>query len=295
MSVRPGSVVVGVDGSEHSDRAVRWAVERATSERRPLVLAHAMSNPDPAYVEAGLAAVDVARAAIRAQGRRVLDHARLLADTLAPHLEVGEVLDHRDARGQLLELSESAHVVVVGSHGRGAWRSVLLGSVGVALVRRAGCPVLVVRPHRGDRPGRGVVVGVSANPEASRVLEHAFHESARLGEPLTAVDCVWDVQVAPMGGGVLQARPEPRELERLGLSEAMAGLREKYPEVEVSTELLSGLPHEELRALSKSARLLVVGTHQDGRLAQMLFGSVAVSVVEHAACPVLVVPHPDGS
>lgn len=295
MGVRPGSVVVGVDGSEHADRAVRWAVERASSERRPLVLAHAMSNPDPAYIDAALVGVDEARAAIRAQGHRVLDHARLLADTLAPHLEVEEVLDHRDARGQLLELSQAADVVVVGSRGRGAWRSVLLGSVGVALVRRASCPVLVVRPHRGDRPGRGVVVGVSATPDATRVLEHAFREASRLGEPLTAVDCVWDVQVAPRGGHVLEARPEPREQERLGLSEAMAGLREKYPEVQVRTELPSGLPHEELSALSEQARLVVVGSHQGGRLGQMVFGSVAVSVVEHAACPVLVVPHPDGS
>ena len=63
-----------------------------------------------------------------------------------------------------------------------------------------------------------------------------------------------------------------------------------FPEVKVQAAVARGLPQEVLVTLGERMNLLVVGAHQAGRVSRMLFGSVSVAVVEHAACPVAVVP-----
>ena len=72
----------------------------------------------------------------------------------------------------------------------------------------------------------------------------------------------------------------------------MAGLSEKYPDVRTSVEMAHGRPQEVLVKVGMQMDLIVVGAHQASRAAQMVFASVSVAVVEHATCPVAVVPVP---
>jgi nucleotide-binding universal stress UspA family protein len=72
----------------------------------------------------------------------------------------------------------------------------------------------------------------------------------------------------------------------------MAGFAEKYPDVHVHTDVVNGSPQVAMVKMGERMNLVVIGSHQAGRVSQMLFGMVSVSVVEHAICPVAVLPLP---
>ena len=290
MYSKPGSIVVGVDGSQHADRALQWAIHQAVGERRALTIVHAVHAVTPAFTDAAIIDAQNAKSAHDATGQKVLDDARSKIERTAPSLEVHEVFDLADPRDVLLQLSDSAAVLVVGSRGRGKLRSLLLGSVSVALVRHAHCPVVVARPEHRGTVRNGVVVGVDASAEARPVLEFAYRQASLHDLPLTILDCVWDIQAGTMGAYLVSDAPANLEAERLALAEATAGMTEKYPEVHVTTRMARGIPQEALVRLGERMDLIVVGAHQDSRISQALFGSVSVAVVESATCPVAVVP-----
>ena len=93
-----------------------------------------------------------------------------------------------------------------------------------------------------------------------------------------------------MGAHLVSGTPDDLEDERLALSEAVAGMTEKYPDVHVTTSMARGIPQEALVRLGNRMELIVVGAHHARRLSQAFFGSVSVAVVENAAAPVAVVP-----
>jgi nucleotide-binding universal stress UspA family protein len=178
----------------------------------------------------------------------------------------------------------------VGSRGRGQLGTLLLGSVSVAVVRHARCPVVVVRPENESTVRSGVLAGVDASPDSLPVLEFAYRQASLHDLRLTILDCTWDIQGGTMGAYLVADEMADLEGERLALAEAMAGMQEKYPDVHVTTRLGSGLPHEALVTSGDQMDLIVVGAHQKSRISHALFGSVSVSVVESATCPVAVVP-----
>lgn len=200
------------------------------------------------------------------------------------------MLDFVDPRELLLELSQDAAMLVLGSRGRGKIRSLLLGSVGVALVRHAHCPVVVHRPGNIGTVRNGVVVGIEVSEEARPVLEFAYREASLRGQPLTVLHCYWDIQAGTAAAGIVYESIVDIDAEKLVLAETMAGMSEKYPDVNVTTRLARGLPHEILAQIGARMNLIVVGAHQANRAAQMIFGSVSVALVERATCPVAVVP-----
>lgn len=290
MHIKAGTIVVGVDGSESSLRALVWAVEQATSEQRSLTLVHAIHVVTPAYMDAAAVYPQEARDALRADGQQVLDAAHAEVEHRAPELEVHEVIRFEDPRELLLELSKEAALVVLGSRGRGKLRSLLLGSVGVAVVRHAHCPVVIHRPGHVGTVRNGILVGADASEESQVVLEFAYRAASLRGLPLTVVHCFWDVQAGDLGGYVVPEAAFDPETEKMVLSESMAGMGEKYPDVVVTSSVARGQAHEVLIGLTERMDLVVVGAHQSGPVVRMLFGSVSVAVVEHATCPVAVVP-----
>lgn len=134
----PGPVVVGVDGSESSKEALRWAARMAAVEGVEIV---AVTTWD--YPQAYNSPVDV-------NWRPDVDAETILDDTLREvfgdqrpeGLEARVV--HGPARTVLLEASEGATLLVVGSRGHGGFAGLLLGSVSSACAEHAHCPVLVV-------------------------------------------------------------------------------------------------------------------------------------------------------
>jgi nucleotide-binding universal stress UspA family protein len=144
-------IVCAVDGSPASREAV--AAANGLSQQPGLRLVLAYVSPPPLT----LAAPHLVYAARAAQLEPAEVAARALLEDVADEAEVSDMAVLRVEYGEpverLLALAETEEVelLAVGSRGRSAWRSALLGSVSAAVASRAGCPVLVVRDHAEER------------------------------------------------------------------------------------------------------------------------------------------------
>jgi len=134
----PGHVLVGIDGSPVSELATAIAFDEASRRHVNLIALHAWSDT-------ALEFPDIDWAMIEASEDEVL------AERLAGWQErYPDVMVHRDVvcdrpARQLVERSEAAQLVVVGSHGRGGYAGMLLGSVSSAVVQSVRAPVIVAR------------------------------------------------------------------------------------------------------------------------------------------------------
>jgi nucleotide-binding universal stress UspA family protein len=148
-----GPVVVGIDGSPVSEVAVALAFDEASLRGVPLIALHAWKD-DTYGITDGTGRYPTARDATNDATKD--SEQLLLAERLAgwqeryPDVEVRRELVGERPRHALLEWSARAQLVVVGSRGRGGFRSMLLGSTSQALVHHAQCPVLVARPLPGE-------------------------------------------------------------------------------------------------------------------------------------------------
>jgi nucleotide-binding universal stress UspA family protein len=292
-----GSIVVGVDGSVGSDRAIDWAAQQAEVEHRRLVLLHS-ADPvvlhDPGWLDTHAAENASLATALDHAAHVMLRRARTRVGSIAPDLDVTPLLTPPGARENLVEASRHAHLVVLGSHGRGAIGSTLLGSVSASVAKQALCPVVVCRPPaRTPVGGHRVVVGADGTPASRPVLDFAFAQASLVGAPLTVMHCFWDVLVATRGAGVVtESDPEGSGLDdlRLLLSESAAGYAQTYPDVEVTLELGRGMVDECLAGRALGADLLVVGHAPLSGASRFFHTSCAIAVLERAHTSVAVVP-----
>lgn len=285
ITIAPGSVVVGVDGSRGNEVAVRWAARRAQDTNSRLVIAHAVgttpASGDVLNPEEG-------RRRSRAAARTVAADARLLAERTVANLEIDTVVRMGDARQALLDLSTSASVVVVGTRGRGPVKSLVLGSVSAAVASHAVCPVAVVRPGAPDDAGpRPVVAGVDGGPTTGAVLGLAYDLADCEGRPLVVVLC-WEMRGHLAGSGAYSTWVRERgDRERL-LEEAMALHAEKHPDVRAQRQVVEDDPVLFLVERSREAAEVVLGS-RGLSWARAVIGSVSRAVVERAVCTAVVV------
>lgn len=141
-----GRVVVGVDGSELSEQAVAFAFDYASAHGTGVTAVHAWSVPY--YEVPGRGGPFTRELEDEAQAEEL----RALSESIAgwrekyPDVDVQQSLVHGDSKQALVDASSGAALLVVGSRGRGGFRSLMLGSVSHAALHHAHCPVAVVRP-----------------------------------------------------------------------------------------------------------------------------------------------------
>jgi nucleotide-binding universal stress UspA family protein len=293
---KPGTVVVGVDGSDHADRAAAWAAEQAVLEGRPLAVVHVRSVDDiPSGVWAGYAGATLpSMPEPLTVARAVVDAATAPVRQSWPALEVIGLPRVGDARQQLVELSRTAHLMVVGSRGRGTFASMVLGSVSVSVAKHAKCPVVVTRPGPAGVVSNGVLVGADGTPESLPVIEFAFRQASLRQLPLTVMHTSFDIAAAVAATHGAEPATTTDDLRML-LSESVAGMWEKFPDVHVTTELGVGLADECLTRSPRPRDLIVVGRQPTTLISTLLASSVSTSVLERANCPVAVVPEAESS
>ncbi|MFH8520027.1 universal stress protein [Streptomyces gelaticus] len=285
-------VVVGMDGSEGSLRALDWAATEAARSRLPLRIVHASLWERYEGLRPGL---DDDHPGEQALAEHLVASARDRVRDLRPEVVVVADVQPEDPVAALVRESHKASLVVLGSRGRGRIAGMLLGSVGLSLTGRSHCPVVVVpavRPGARAEPGRVVVgIGDAAAPSAAAVFALA-QAAARHGE-LVAVRA-WrrpthELLTHPPLPGT-PASPQRRRAEE-HLEEVLGALTGGDDSgTVVHRSVAQGPAHQVLIEAAEGAELLVVGARRSSGRHGLQLGPVNHAVLHYTPCPVAVVP-----
>lgn len=287
-SVDVNTIVVGVDGSEHSRLAVKWASDEADRRGAVLRLIFAeTSEPEhvPPWYEPGQAVVSA--------GQAVVDDAFGLVVTRHPSVVArAEVVKWPPAL-VLTVASRSAELLVVGARGRGGFKELLLGSVSDQCIQYSHCPVVVVSddPESVSEPGDGprIVVGVDGSFGSAQALRWALDE-ARVRSGRVEALYVW--QYPPIGAFVLGP---PKGFMALGqeIVDGAAAFQNRWaPDVPFVVTAHMGPTVPSLLDRSRGADLLVLGSRGHGSFGDALLGSVAHQCARHGHGAVVVTRPP---
>jgi nucleotide-binding universal stress UspA family protein len=278
-------VVVGVDGSRNHLATVDLGLAEAVRRSAPLLIVHVWPGR---YLGAFRPRSPLPS---EADGQHLLDVAARRAEHMAPNLEITTDLVEGSASAALTRRSATARLLVVGHRdelpARPSW-----GSTAAYLAHHSACPLLV---HRGAAPERGpVVLAASAREDTTATVAYAYEEAALSDSRLVAVH-VWTNPTGRNPSSPMTASTgysaDRQEAER-HLAEVLAGWAWSYPDLVVERVVLHDLDVAyTLERASRRGRLLVAGMGRNGRFAELLYGSLGVSLMRQAACPVLLVPH----
>jgi len=135
-----GFIVVGVDGSDISTRALAWGMKFAQATDHQVVAITGFAIPWTIFIAPTYQPEDYARDA-----EDMLEESVAVARQLVPGVAVESRLVQERPTQALVMASHGAELLVVGAHGHGALPDVHVGSVANACVNHASCPVLVYR------------------------------------------------------------------------------------------------------------------------------------------------------
>ncbi|MFD5075059.1 universal stress protein [Streptomyces sp. NPDC058371] len=294
-------LVVGVDGSEPSLRAVDWAADEAALRGVPLRLVYASLWGSPHYrlrssggtpIEGAALATGLGSSSEQMLADSIVEAAAKRAQRRASDVKISTEVLPEEPVPALLREGSAAFALVLGSRGRGGIAELLLGSVSLAVASRADCPVIVLRgsqDSRADSTMRGrVVLGVGEEPDSAAV-RFAFEEAAERRVPLEAVRAWrcpgYETTDHPLMTGEPARLHEERAVEILE-----AALRDAPEGVELHRRTAEGPARKVLLDASADAGLLVVGAQRRHGHFGLQIGRVAHTVLHHSACPVAVVP-----
>ncbi len=276
------AIVVGVNGSEGSEAALAWALERAARHKLPVIAVHAVDDrwmsPEFQYHEL-----------IRESGMELLQSVQVSATQLAPDVSVDTQLRHGSGGSVLREVSKEAALVVVGGHNKRWMDGGPMTDRALQVVAASESPVAVI-PLKRPAGARGVVVGVDGSEESLQAVAFAAAEADLDGEELTVVlafkqPARWVEKRLP-SSGLAESMVEE---DRIVLSESVAGLAEKYPDLVVHQRLEANTePVKALVDIAAQAKLLVIGSRGRGGFSRTVLGSTAHAVLLNVPCPTIV-------
>ncbi|MFC9756806.1 universal stress protein [Streptomyces sp. NPDC056921] len=308
-------VVVGVDGSEGSLRALDWAAAEAARARLPLRVVHASLWE---HYEGLRPPADPQVPGEQLLAEHLVASARDRVRDLSPEVSVVADVQPEDPVATLVRESHEASLVVLGSRGRGRIAGMLLGSVGLALAGRSHCPVVVIparRPGAPATPG-SVVVGISDATGPSAAAVFALAQAASRHGELTAVRA-WRrpahalLSHPPLPGSsssahrrqaeehleevlkaleTLEARKKQDSQDTQDTQDSQEAHDDGSGAVVIHRSVAQGPAHQVLIEAAETAELLVVGARRTGGWHGLQLGPVNHAVLHYSPCPVAVVP-----
>lgn len=261
-------VVVGVDGSEFSLRALDWASDHAVLHDCPLRILHVPTGSNPNAEQ--LRAIVENRVMLRAAPR---------APSVTWQVRRGsraDILIDEAARARLLVLGHREPQPLLGS----TLRAVLAHGIGMVAVVPASWPA-------DAKPTGRIVVGIKDDSHAGRILETAFKLAEGQRATVRVVQAI-DRPKVHKGRSLLD---ETHRQEAKALAELRAAVdepRHKFPYVSVQAEVIQDEPARLLRHLVRDADLLVLGGHPRPGLPTMI-GSTTESILQEVDRPVVLV------
>jgi nucleotide-binding universal stress UspA family protein len=284
-----GTWVVGLDGSDCATNALEWAasnvegrgtsLELVTAWQTPVAGAYPMTSPVTVVIDDteihDAAAHDVAEVAAQF-GQRL---------TLPVTASVG----HGGPAQVLLEASESAALLVIGSRGRGGFARLLLGSTSTQCATHASVPTIVVPGDAEPAAVQTVVVGCDGSPNSMEALRWAI-DFAPPGGTVVVV-WVWDATPLAVGADTFFF-PDASDLaaERFHHLVDTVAKQARLRSVTLEREFVRGTPRSALAEQAEKADLVVVGARGHGAVGAALLGSVSTWLLHHLHRPVAVVP-----
>lgn len=286
-------ILCPVDFSDISQHALDHAAAIAQRDHARLTVL---------YVFANLPAMDVPPLVLSPADReRIRVDLQRMCAKVPPAVQVDlRVLEaERVHRTILMEQAAiAADLVVLGTHGRSGFQHMVLGSITEKVIRKAGCPTLVVPPRapdvRPDAPVRTdrILCPVDFSESSKRAFAEARALALATGARLTAiavVDIAYELRDSAMLANIdVEAIARTTESETRKRLDELVG--RDVPAVEAVVASGSAAATVLERAAQEGSDLIVMGVHGRGALDLGLFGSTTHQVIRRATCPVLVVP-----
>lgn len=291
-------VLCPIDFSDASAHAVRYARLIANWSGAQLVLQHVYAAP---------ALPDVAPAVPTRELDQLSDEAKAFArragctDPLPiVAVDTGLAADAIIARTS----RDGTDLLVMGTHGSGGFRHLVLGSVTEKVLRQVRCPVLTVPPQADEPhavlPFRRILCAIDFSDWSFAALDQAATLAAPNGAIVIALHVIewpWPEPPAPTFDELPAPQAEAlQEYRRYVIAQATARLRASIATIvgdrcPVAIEIGHGKPHIELIRLARErqADLIALGVHGRSKLDLAVYGSTTSQVVRHAGCPVLTV------
>ena len=282
-------IVVGVDGSPASWRALEWAAAEAARRHVSLHAVHAGWNAPTPRLSAETAGA-VARESCN-YGEELLDETTTHLVEDWPDVEFSTELRPEDPADVLVELSWSAEVVVVGTHARSEISRLIFGSTAQRVANEAHCPVVLVPDMAPVENATQVAVGASPTPNGARAMDFACAEAALRGVGVIALrswpDVSWNTRDGlgfslDMSLGAIEAAATAQ------LGRIVEEARQRHPDVTITPKVVA-TPAEIALCDVEGAALVVVGCRRTESSHLSRMGSITSWVASHARCPVVVV------
>lgn len=280
-------IMVLTDFSEVSELALEYALALARRYDARMYLTHVISPESYVLAEPGLAemtyqkmreAAEQSMADILISGRmRGVPHEVLLQEgTLWPTIE------------RLIQ-QHQIDLVVIGTHGRGQFKKVILGSVAEEVFRQAGCAVLTVGPHTLKQAPRevelkSILFATDFGSGAAEAAKYAFSLAQEHGARLTVLHVVEEMRA--------YTEEEERLLRQVNIQrmkQFMPTDSENWCKVEFRVAFGAAVEEILEEARETNADLIIMGAKTRKTFAGHAPQTIAYNVVANAKCPVLTV------
>lgn len=278
------TIVVGINGSDQSLAALDWALERAADRHRAVELITVVED-----LWTGVGLMD--EGLVQRAAEQVLEQARERAHETHPAVAVTSRVLRGEPVYRLSSAAPAGSLLVLGAHHLSRIGGAVTAPVAVRVAAASHSAVALIPPGA-DEGRHGVAVGVDGSPASLEAIRFAAEEADRVGEPLLAVHA-WQLPGAwadtvPVEKVTIDAIEAD---ENLVFAESLTGLGSRFPDLLVERRLVRGPTVEALAAVSRTASLLVVGSHGRGAFLRLLLGSVSHSMALTMAGPLVVVRH----
>ncbi len=289
MSEAPWPVVVGVDGSDASVAAAKWAAAVAEKFDAPLELVNGMPGTGRPLTDAAQAIRAAALAEHREHAMAILKSAEEEVRAAFHELDVFTLRSDEPVDALLTSRSHTAQFVVLGSEDVSPAAALLVGSTTIAVTAHSACPVVAWRAGNEIQADRSVLLGVDGATTGSVAFRSAFEFARRFGVELKAVHA-W-AKFRPPAAITNPYVIDWDGLEALQWQELLSLLEpwsELYPDVEVKHFVDPEGPSKALLQHAADAQLVVVGSRGRNLLAGAVLGSTGLNLLHHSPIPVMV-------